>query len=280
MAGLTLGILRYHLKVFESLEAAVISLLPWLGLIFLSDSIKASELSSLIGSLVIFSLIILFFLFDKHYKKFSWYKSGRIGFSGLTISGLFFLVRTAVAASFPFVLSFGGMHDVYLSGIVAFASFLAVFNLAETKNMRKTKKRKAKKGKPKRFKVIAPKGKDIIAYPAKLVAPVGKFLQGRLKKLEKRKKAIEKEDPFKDTSRIVENASPDTDAAEQFGHARTTAIKDHLDRKMIQTKKALTRVKIGKYGICEDCGEMINTDRLMVYPEATMCAKCQEKREK
>jgi len=123
-------------------------------------------------------------------------------------------------------------------------------------------------------------GKDIISFPGKLVAPIGNFLQRNLKKLEMRKKEIVKEDPFRDTSRLLDNASPDTDAAEQFGHARTTAIKEQIDRKIIQTKKALTMIKIGKYGICEDCGQMIDTDRLIVYPEATLCAKCQRKRER
>jgi DnaK suppressor protein len=98
--------------------------------------------------------------------------------------------------------------------------------------------------------------------------------------LEKRKKDIESEDPFKDTSRIADNASPDADAAEQFGHARTTAIKEQLDRKIVQTKKAMTKVKLGTYGICENCGNMIDTDRLMIYPEATLCIKCEKKQEK
>ena len=123
-------------------------------------------------------------------------------------------------------------------------------------------------------------GKDIITFPARLLAPVGSFLLAQLKRLERRKKDIEKEDPFTDTDRVNDNASPDTDAAEQFGHARTSAIKDQLDKKMIQTRKALSRIRVGKYGICEDCSKMIDTDRLMVYPEATLCAKCKTKREK
>ena len=123
-------------------------------------------------------------------------------------------------------------------------------------------------------------GKDIIRFPAKLLVPVNRFLQARLNKLEKRRKEIAAEDPFTDTSRLMDNASPDADAAEQFGHARTSAIKEQLDKKIIQTRKALTQIKVGKYGICDDCAEMIDTDRLMVYPEATLCAKCQAKREK
>jgi RNA polymerase-binding transcription factor DksA len=139
----------------------------------------------------------------------------------------------------------------------------------------KKKKRVRRKARPKKGR-----GKVIVQFPSKLVQPVGKFLQARLANLEKRKKLIEKEDPFKDPSRVTDNASPDTDAAEQFGHARSAAIKEQLDRKIIQTKKALARVKLGKYGICEDCHKMIDTDRLVIYPEATLCAKCQAKREK
>jgi len=119
-----------------------------------------------------------------------------------------------------------------------------------------------------------------VRFPSKILLPVGAFLQGQLKKLERRKKDIESEDPFKDTSRLSDNASPDADAAEQFGHARTTAIKEQLDRKIVQTKKAMSRVKVGKYGLCENCGKMIDTDRLMIYPEATFCVSCEKKKEK
>ncbi len=123
-------------------------------------------------------------------------------------------------------------------------------------------------------------GKDIVSFPSKLMEPVKTFLQDQLHKLEKTKKVISKEDPFKDSGRLNNNASPDTDAEEQFGHARTSALKEQIDRRIIQTKKALTMIKIGKYGICEDCGNMIDTDRLMVNPDATLCAKDQAKREK
>ena len=119
-----------------------------------------------------------------------------------------------------------------------------------------------------------------VRFPENLLAPVGKFLQERLESLRKKRQEIVSEDPFKDTSRILDIASPDTDAAEQVGHAKTSALRQQIDKAMIQTRKALTRVKIGKYGICEDCGAMIDTDRLMIYPEATFCIKCMKKREK
>ncbi len=119
-----------------------------------------------------------------------------------------------------------------------------------------------------------------VGFPASLLTPVAKVLGWRLLSLEKKRKEISEEDPFKDTDRLADNASPDADAAEQFGHARITALKNELAKKIVQTRKALTRIKFGKYGICEDCGKMIDTDRLVVYPEATKCVSCEKKREK
>ena len=124
------------------------------------------------------------------------------------------------------------------------------------------------------------KSETQLRFPANLLNPIGRFLQDRLSGLRKKKRDIEEEDPFRDTSRISDNASPDTEAQEQFGHARTSAIRQEITRKIIQTRKAMARVRIGKYGICEDCGKLIDTDRLMIYPEATLCKNCAAKREK
>lgn len=120
----------------------------------------------------------------------------------------------------------------------------------------------------------------IINYPRKLLSPVLNFLSNSLKLLKKRKKQISREDPFKNSTRLIDNASPDADAEEQFGHARIVAIKEQLQDKIVQTKRAINRLKKGKYGICEDCSGVIDTDRLSIYAEATLCAKCQAKREK
>lgn len=118
-----------------------------------------------------------------------------------------------------------------------------------------------------------------IKFPAKVLAPVKKFLSKEEKKLEKRKKELDKEDPFEDVRRVSDNAAIDNEAAEQVGHERVEALKNEVDRRLIQIKKALTMIKIGKYGNCEKCHKMIDTDRLMVMPEATLCIDCERKRE-
>lgn len=117
-----------------------------------------------------------------------------------------------------------------------------------------------------------------LAIPRRLLAPIGDFLSGQLKRLEIRRSSLESDDPFV-SGRSDNFASPDTTAAEQFGHARSEAMRKELDRKIVQIRKALSRVKIGTYGICENCGKMIDTDRLVVFPETTMCIDCERKLE-
>ena len=122
--------------------------------------------------------------------------------------------------------------------------------------------------------------KNQIRFPSNILMPLAHFLTARLHTLEKRKKEISKEDPFANPGRTDDNAAPDTEADEQFGHARTSAIKKEISKSIIGIRKALTRIKVGKYGICEDCGQMIDTARLIAYPEATLCTKDARKREK
>ncbi len=124
------------------------------------------------------------------------------------------------------------------------------------------------------------KEKKGLRFPSNLLKPVGVFLRQRLASLRINRKNIVSEDPFNDTTRDLNNAAADTEAEEQFGHARVSAIKSELNAKARQIKKALNRVKKGKYGICEVCGNMIDTDRLAIYPEATKCIKCEKKAEK
>lgn len=116
-------------------------------------------------------------------------------------------------------------------------------------------------------------------FPAVVLEPVKTFLQEELKKLKRRHDQIKKDDPFTEPDRTRENA-PDIDADEQFGHARSEAINKQINKRIIQIKKALTRIKIGRYGLCEKCGHFIDTQRLMIYPETTLCVNCMRQRSK
>ena len=130
---------------------------------------------------------------------------------------------------------------------------------------------------PKNIKRIHKKRTKPPVFPANLIAPIGKFLLEKEKELLRKMKLLKTEDPFVNPARLNDNASPDTDAREQIDHLKIQAIEKAMKRQIIQIRKALTRVKIGKYGLCEKCGKMIDTDRLIIYPEATICVKCKKK---
>lgn len=132
----------------------------------------------------------------------------------------------------------------------------------------------------KKGKVKTDKLNEMISFPARVLEPIKNFLAGEKAKLEKRASELKKADPFRDSDRLIDNAASDTDADEQIGHERSTAMVAQVERRIIQVRKALARIKIGKYGICEKCGKMIDTDRLMVMPETTLCVDCGKKKEK
>lgn len=124
------------------------------------------------------------------------------------------------------------------------------------------------------------KNNNPILYPARLLAPIGNFLNLKLKQLRKLKKEVKAEDPFLDLDRELDKSSIDDEAVELIEHYQVNAIKEQLNEKIAQIKKAKLRIKQGKYGICEKCNKMIDTDRLAIYPEATLCVTCEKKIEK
>ncbi len=122
--------------------------------------------------------------------------------------------------------------------------------------------------------------KNIIQFPAQVLKPIRDFLLRERQRLEKQKNEVSRTDPFRDPDRTIDNAAIDAEAQEQFGHETASALKRQLDIRLVQIRKALTRLKLGNYGHCEKCGKMINTERLTLMPETTLCTKCAQDKEK
>lgn len=116
----------------------------------------------------------------------------------------------------------------------------------------------------------------MIKFPKKLLAPIAKYFEREKRKTKKRLSSLEKEDPFADTDRLIDNAATDTDAKEQFGHLRIESLKKELLSRLEKIERAIFRVKKGKYGICEKCGKMIDTERLAAHPTAHLCVDCEK----
>lgn len=120
------------IKFFESLEASGMGLFIWLGFIFVASGISNRSLDSLMASGIVLVLFVIYLYLERNYRKFTWYKSGRVGFSGLTTLGLFFLVRTGISIYGGSMLSLAGRVEVILSSVIAFLLFFSVYHLSET----------------------------------------------------------------------------------------------------------------------------------------------------
>lgn len=133
LTGLSFAILKFRIKFYETLEAFTISSLPWLSLVFLSDSVTRASFSSFLAFVTILIMVFVYYYLDMHYKGFTWYRSGKIGFAGASVAAIFFLTRTAVAIAKVTVLSFVGRSEAIISVVMAFVSLFLLFNLGRVK---------------------------------------------------------------------------------------------------------------------------------------------------
>ena len=118
-----------------------------------------------------------------------------------------------------------------------------------------------------------------ISFPSKILKPLVSYLKGEEKKLKESKRELRKADPFVVGNRDSDN-SVDSDVAENVEHDRTYALRLQVAKSLVAIRKTLTRIKLGKYGVCVNCGKMIDTDRLAVTPTAEYCMDCARKVEK
>jgi DnaK suppressor protein len=74
---------------------------------------------------------------------------------------------------------------------------------------------------------------------------------------------------------------PETDNADMEEAAETTQEYDNLlsleyslELKLKDVDIALEKIAAGKYGVCEKCGKEIEEERLVAFPEARLCMRC------
>jgi RNA polymerase-binding transcription factor DksA len=54
-------------------------------------------------------------------------------------------------------------------------------------------------------------------------------------------------------------------------------IKGIVEDEVHHIQQAMRRQAEGRYGICDDCNEQIDPERLAVRPQATLCIECQRR---
>lgn len=133
LLGTILGSMRFKMRFFEVLEATVVASFTPTILFLLYDGIRLASASSFFAIAGITLLIGMYYFLTVHYKRISWYRSGKIGFSGLAVLGTFFLARAVVAVVSPNVVSLV-YYDWILSSIAAFLTFLVLVHLSLKKS--------------------------------------------------------------------------------------------------------------------------------------------------
>jgi len=97
-------------------------------------------------------------------------------------------------------------------------------------------------------------------------------------KLERKKADLEhefgimkSEDSYNDPDRTVGNAEDADEAFEDTSHLETKLKEENATRALGLVEKALAKIDLGTYGLCEVGGEPIDEARLQAFPEATTC---------
>jgi len=131
--GMFLMITKFKFRFYETIEALILSTIPLISLMFFKDSIVNSSLNSFLAFVTSLILIFLSYWFDINYKSFSWYKSGRIGFTGISIAIIFFITRTLVAIFKVSMVSFVGQIEIVTSGLMVLVGIGLLVNLGRQK---------------------------------------------------------------------------------------------------------------------------------------------------
>lgn len=130
LVGVYIAMVRFKLKFYEILDSTILAFLPWVSLMFLSDSVTQLSFNSFMSFLFMLVVIFLYYYFDTHYRNFAWYKSGKVGFSGLLSLAIIFITRSALATFGITVISFVNKYEAIVSGLLAFITFLMLFRLS------------------------------------------------------------------------------------------------------------------------------------------------------
>jgi len=119
-----------------------------------------------------------------------------------------------------------------------------------------------------------------IQIPKEVLDEIKKHLEDEKLKIMERLTSLKSQDPFSDPDRLIDNAASDTEANEETSHERMEALEKELTRSLDDINAALLRIEDGTYGICANCSNLIDTDRLAIKPMALLCVECERKREK
>mgnify|MGYP001611827852 FL=1 len=117
----------------------------------------------------------------------------------------------------------------------------------------------------------------MLNLPQETFNKIKRVLQRQEKEIERDLKSIEKDDPVKGDG-LAESSEPGTDSWIADVHGRAQVLGHNLQLLLARTKDALANLRSGSYGKCENCGKVIEPERLEAIPTATLCLACSRKK--
>ncbi|EKD62916.1 MAG: hypothetical protein ACD_52C00020G0003 [uncultured bacterium] len=128
--GLLLGVAKTGIRLLDAVESGVLSLLFLMECAMTGLFLSLYSPSTFAAGVFVLWLILLYYYLKTRYKSLSWYKSGKIGFSALSVLIVFFVTRIPVALFFPNMISFLGKIDVLPSFLVSLLLVVCLIRLS------------------------------------------------------------------------------------------------------------------------------------------------------
>ena len=255
------GSLWYGALVGGAITGSIFAHYNFWDLKKISDAaVPAVLLAQAIGSLPLYPLESLFFLILFLLFEYNRREDFPAGFRTAV-----YLISTSLSR---FVFEFFRLEKTFFLGVNLNQFFSIAFFILGVVGLSKMD---IKKLKP---KIKLPKKLSRIPF-----AKLKKQLSSEEEKLEEQQQKLAGENPLFEPGRTDSNPEMVAEAQEEISHRHFAAIGAAVKARSEQVKKALSRMKKGKYGVCEECGVQIDPARLKVDPSATLCLQCQEKKE-
>lgn len=116
----------------------------------------------------------------------------------------------------------------------------------------------------------------MLDFPIKTLNTIKSVLLRQEKEIEKNIEEFEEADPAKAPA-LAESSEPGTDSYIADTHTKTVVLEGQLKKQKTSIIKALSKMKDGSYGKCENCKNSIGISRLLAMPTAVYCLSCTQK---
>lgn len=98
----------------------------------------------------------------------------------------------------------------------------------------------------------------------------------RRQALEKeRKELLARLEGLREAVQVEVDTDPEEGDPDLHERDKNLTLITALESELASVEDALRALRLGRYGICDRCGEPIDPERLAVRPEATHCVRCQ-----